>query len=78
MTRAGMPLGELLGQLGDQDVDTPRRILERTVPALIEPEAWWLSRAPAPVAPVIWPILATARAPAPPGLWSGSLDLGGG
>lgn len=33
---------------------------------------------PAPDAPVIWPVLATARVPSPPGRWSVSVDLGVG
>ena len=38
MTRASMPLDELLGELGDRDKDTLRVILERTVQALVEAE----------------------------------------
>jgi putative transposase len=38
MTRASMPLDELLGELGDRDKDTLRVILERTVQALLEAE----------------------------------------
>jgi transposase len=38
MTRASMPLDELLGELGDRDKDTLRVVLERTVQALVEAE----------------------------------------